>query len=213
MSPGWVGRHPSSSRVNVLEAGLSTARKPASKPKCSPASSGATATRGCRDAVRSPRRRADRHALVGDRVQCRPRRGALQRQPEQVRSIEPVHGGPSVGPAADVAGDARSRAMPTRSRGSRYHLAVHGRWEAHHGRADVRDARESVSGRSPSGCAPPSAAPYPGGARPSRSVTTRPRGHAERAGGEENGRSEPASASPNVSIARRSAAAAPGSPR
>ncbi len=29
MSPGWVGCHPSSSRVSALEAGASTARKPA----------------------------------------------------------------------------------------------------------------------------------------------------------------------------------------
>ena len=49
---------------------------------------------------------ADRHAFVGDRVQRRPRRGLLHGQAEQVRGVEPVHGGPAVGPVAEVAGDA-----------------------------------------------------------------------------------------------------------
>ncbi len=41
MSPGWLGCHPSSSRVRALEARLSAARKPAIQVKCSPACSGA----------------------------------------------------------------------------------------------------------------------------------------------------------------------------
>jgi hypothetical protein len=49
---------------------------------------------------------ADRHALVRDPVQYRSRRSLLQRQAEEVRGIEPVNGGPAVGPIADVAGDA-----------------------------------------------------------------------------------------------------------
>ena len=49
---------------------------------------------------------ADRHAFVGDPVQNRSGRGRLQRQAEEPRGIEPVHGGPAVGPVADVAGDA-----------------------------------------------------------------------------------------------------------
>ena len=67
MSPGWVGCQPSSSRVSVLEAGLSTPRKPASQPKCSAASSGEMAATGH---VEVPADHlgdvADRHALVGD---------------------------------------------------------------------------------------------------------------------------------------------------
>jgi hypothetical protein len=46
MSPGCVGCHPSRSRVSVLETGLSAARKPARKPKCSLASSAGTETAG-----------------------------------------------------------------------------------------------------------------------------------------------------------------------
>jgi hypothetical protein len=40
MRPGYFGSHPSCSRVRALEAGASTPRKAARKPKCSPAFSG-----------------------------------------------------------------------------------------------------------------------------------------------------------------------------
>ena len=45
---------------------------------------------------------AERHALVADRVQARACGRGLQRQPEQARSIEPVYGGPAVGPVTHV---------------------------------------------------------------------------------------------------------------
>ena len=49
---------------------------------------------------------ADRHALLGDRVQRRSRRGLFEPETEEARRIEPVHGGPAVAAVADVAGDA-----------------------------------------------------------------------------------------------------------
>ena len=48
----------------------------------------------------------ERDALVGDAVQPRARRGRLKREPVQPRGVQGVHGGPAVGPVADVAGHA-----------------------------------------------------------------------------------------------------------
>ena len=108
MSPGWVGCQPSSSRVSVLEAGLSSgeeAGQPAEvlarRPRAAIEATGRSRCRPITSAIV-----ADRHALVGDRVQHRSRRRLLQRQAEQARGVEAVHGGPAVGAVADVAGDA-----------------------------------------------------------------------------------------------------------
>ena len=46
------------------------------------------------------------HALVAGPAPQRPRRSSFQNQPEQVRRIELVYGGPAVGPIADIGGDA-----------------------------------------------------------------------------------------------------------
>ena len=106
MSPGCVGCHPSRSRVSALEARTSSARKPASHPKCSPACSGAIDVAGrwrCRP-ITSAIARAP-HALLGGAVQRRSRRSRLQRQAEQARGVEPVHRGQVVLTLAEVAGD------------------------------------------------------------------------------------------------------------
>src|SRR5260221_433391 len=80
----------------------------------------------------------DGHALIGDRVQPRSRRGLFQRQAEQVRGVEPVHGGPAVGPVADVAGDARVAGDADQGRHEAViSFAVHRRGEPHNGRADA----------------------------------------------------------------------------
>src|SRR2546426_1562742 len=47
-----------------------------------------------------------RHALVGNAEKRRSRRTLLERQPEEMRGIEPVHRGPPVAPVADVGRDA-----------------------------------------------------------------------------------------------------------
>jgi hypothetical protein len=49
---------------------------------------------------------ADRDALVGDREQRRSGWRLLQREAEKARGIEPVRGGPAVGPVGDVGRDA-----------------------------------------------------------------------------------------------------------
>ncbi len=139
MSPGLVGCHPSSSRVSALEAGASSARKPASQVKCSPASSGEMETTGRLEmAADHLGDVADRHALVGDRVQRRSRRRLLQREAEQARGIEAVHGGPAVGPVADVAGDAFVAGDPDEGRHEAVvSVAVIRRRESHDRRADT----------------------------------------------------------------------------
>ena len=103
MSPGWTGRHPSSSRVSALDAGWLTARTVPRKPK-SPA--GREAAGQAQVAADDGSEVADRHALVGDRVQHRSRRGLLCRQADQGRGVQYVHRGPAAGPVADVAADA-----------------------------------------------------------------------------------------------------------
>jgi hypothetical protein len=79
---------------------------------------------------------AERDGLVGDSVQPRAGGCFFQRQPEQVRGIQSVHGAPPVGPVTGVrrdtlaAGDADDgwdEAVIA--------LAVHGQWEPHHGYA------------------------------------------------------------------------------
>ena len=55
---------------------------------------------------------AERDGLVGDPVQPRAGGRFLQRQPEQVRGVQPVHGGPPVGSVARYAETPLSRAMP-----------------------------------------------------------------------------------------------------
>ena len=52
------------------------------------------------------RDRFDRHALIGDGMESRTRRGFFESQAEQAGGVKPVHGRPAVGPVADVAGDA-----------------------------------------------------------------------------------------------------------
>src|ERR1035437_648399 len=81
---------------------------------------------------------ADRHALVGDRVQRRSCRGVLQRQAEEVRGIEAVHGGPAVGPVADEAGDALVAGDADNGRHEAViSVAVIRRGESHDRRADA----------------------------------------------------------------------------
>ena len=54
---------------------------------------------------------ANRHALVGDSVQSRAHRGVFQGQPEQLRSVEPVHRGPAVESVAGVSRKPLARAI------------------------------------------------------------------------------------------------------
>src|SRR5215472_18084798 len=49
---------------------------------------------------------SNRHALLGDPMKPDSRPTLLERQPEEVRSIEPVHRGPAVEPLADICRDA-----------------------------------------------------------------------------------------------------------
>ena len=75
----------------------------------------------------------ERHALVIDPVQPRARGCCLQGQPEQVRGVQPVHGGPAVGPLAHIGRQAlrASDADEGRDEGV-IALAVHRRRQAHH---------------------------------------------------------------------------------
>ena len=152
----------------------------------------------------------DGHALVGDCVEGRARRRVFQRAAEQARGVEAVHGRPAVGAVADVAGDA----LVAGDADDRRHeavvaVAVHGGGSRTTDERTPRSASERsssevsqrVRGPSPDGPAP--------GSCPSRSVASVP---ARRRGFPEaitSGRSEPASASPKVSMAWRSAVAAP----
>ena len=107
MSPGWVGCHPSSSRVSALEAGASSPMKAAQPAEV------LARVLGCdgddRD-LEMPsddlRDVAERNALVGDRVERRSRRGLFEREAKEARRVERVHGGPAGRAVADVAGDA-----------------------------------------------------------------------------------------------------------
>jgi AcrR family transcriptional regulator len=87
----------------------------------------------------------ERHALVADRVQARARGRGLQGQPEQARGIEPVHGGPAVGPVAHVGGQALHAGDADQARDEAViALAVHRRRQAHRGNAyAARSERES----------------------------------------------------------------------
>ena len=90
MSPGCVGCQPVSSRVSVLDAGMSSARNWASQVKCPAASSGAMDATGRERCLADHLGDvADRHAFVGDRVQRRSRLRIFYRQPEEVRGVEP----------------------------------------------------------------------------------------------------------------------------
>ena len=156
---------------------------------------------------------ADRHALVGDRVQRRSRRCLLQREAEQARGVEAVHGRPAVGPVADVAGDALVAGDADQGRDEAVvSVAVVGRRKSHDRRADAAGGEgRARTRRSPTESAdrrPMRPRPRRSRARPARS----PRAPVRRPSVPEamtNGRSEPASASPMVSTARRSASAAP----
>ena len=125
--------------MRALDAGLSRPMKPASHVKCSPASS-----RRDRD-QRHVQVAADRlgdlaggDAFVGDRVQGRSRRCGLEREPEQACRVEAVHGGPAARSVAQVAGDALVAGDGDESRHEAVvAVAVHGRWEPEHGRADA----------------------------------------------------------------------------
>ena len=115
MSPGWVGRHPTSSRVSALVAGTSAggSARAAEVLACVLGRDGdhrelEVATDHLGDL-------ADRHAFVGDPMQNRSGRGRLQRQAEELRGIEPVHGGPAVGPSPMWPETAFSRAMSIRA--------------------------------------------------------------------------------------------------
>ena len=102
-----MGSQPSRSRVRVLEAGVSIAAKCPIQPSRSLASPGCD--RDGRDAEVPPDRSRDlehRDALLGDAVQRRAGRRRPQREPEEARRVEPVDGGPAIGPAADVGRDA-----------------------------------------------------------------------------------------------------------
>ena len=97
MRPGWVGRHPSRSRVRRLDVGLSTAMTNATQPKWS-----ADRLARHRDDrhVQAPtdhrRDLAERHPLVGDRVDLVAGRRALEGEPVERGRVEPMHGGPAV---------------------------------------------------------------------------------------------------------------------
>jgi hypothetical protein len=71
-------------------------------------------------------------------VQHGSRRGLLQRQPEEVRGIEPVHGRPAAGAVAEVAGDALVAGDADQGRHeAAISIAVHRRREPQDGRADA----------------------------------------------------------------------------
>ena len=74
-----------------------------------------------------------RHALFTDPVQSRAGRGGFQGQPEQMRGVKAVHGGPSVGPTAHIGRDTfrASDADENRDK-TMITFAVHRRWESHH---------------------------------------------------------------------------------
>jgi hypothetical protein len=95
-----------------------------------------------------------------------------------VRGIEPVHGGPAVGPVADVAGDALVAGDADQGRHEAVvAVAVIGRRKSHDRRADAAEARESTnSAVAQPGLrtGPPRAADAGSAPCPSRSVATAP---------------------------------------
>ena len=214
MSPGWVGCQPSSSRVSALEAGASSPMKPPSQVKCSAASSGAIDDdRELEVPSDDLRDVADRNALLGDRVQRRSRRGLFEPETEEARRIQPMHGGPAVAAVADVAGDALLAGDTDQGRDEAVvPVAVIRRGKPHDRRADALGGeRERELGGFPPGLR---TAAESGHGRVGTMPVLLGR-HVPRCEPEESrrrstsGRSEPASASPNVSTARRSASAAP----
>ena len=87
-----------------------------------------------------------RHALIGHPVQSRSRRGLLQGQAEKARRVEPVNGGPAVGPLGDVAGDALVTGDADKGRDEAVvSLAVVRRRESHTEERTPREARESTN--------------------------------------------------------------------
>ena len=156
---------------------------------------------------------ADRHAFVGDGVQRRAR-PAPARRPGGT-------GGPNRAGAPPASGWTRRRCSPTRrARGRSRPAWRRSRCRRRRGRSGG-GARPTSGRRGPPGASTSSAVasrvcgPVPAAARagsvpcPSASVATRPGARPSSPEAMTNGRSEPASASPNVSTARRSASAAP----
>ena len=154
---------------------------------------------------------AQRHALFRHRVQRRSRRGLLQCQAEEARGVEPVDGGPATGSVADVTRDALvPRDADQHGHEAVVAVAVNGRRKPHDRRADAagrqcdRELGMAHRVRGPALKAggagrrlPVLLGRHASGASPRAPEAMR------------NGRSDPASASPKVSMARRSASAAP----
>ena len=133
MSPGWTGCQPNRcwvSRARGRDVHGREQREPAE------VGVGFLAGDGGHRQVQVPADDrgdvAERHALVADRVQARACGRGLQGQPEQARGIEPVHGGPAVGPVAHVGGQALRAGDADQGRDEAViALAVHRRRQAH----------------------------------------------------------------------------------
>src|SRR5258708_35609238 len=90
-----------------------------------------------------------RHTLVGDPVKPRSRRSFLERQPEEMGGIEPVHRGPAVEPVTGI----RGNALFTRDADQRRHEAVIA--------AAMHRCREAPPPHPPPPPPPPAAPPSP----------------------------------------------------
>jgi len=136
MSPGWIGRRPSNSRVSALDAGCSMARMGPRKPK---SSAGTEAAGRCRWRPITQAMSRVGTPFVGDCVQCRSRRGPLCREAEHVRGVQHVRRGPAAGPVAGVAGGARvaGDADHAGDEAVLIAVAVHGPGQPRDGRADA----------------------------------------------------------------------------
>ena len=187
---------------------------PTRKPKCSAAaSSGIAATGQVQAATDGLGDLPGRDSLVGDRVQGGPGRRLLDGEPEEAAGVQAVHGRPARGAVAGEAGDP----LGPRDRDQGRHeavvtVAVVGRSQPHDARTGCRARRSSTSARHwPSAGPdrePPPVRPAARRGRPAR-WPARPGARPRVPEAMTSGRSVPASASPKVSIARRSASAAP----
>ncbi len=196
-----MGCHPSSSRVQALDAGASAPMKAAEEPEVLERVLGGDGehrdVQVLSDHLGDP---SDRHAFLSDRVERRSGRGLLQCQAEQPRRIEAVGRRPAVGPVAHVArGAPVARDADQGRHEAVVPVPVTGRWKAHDRGADAvrsegeRDLRRAQPGQRP----PPSAAaagsdplPVLFGRHPARRESDGPRGDEERSIGSCEGLSE-----------------------
>ena len=172
MSPGWVGCHPSSSRVRALEAGLS-AREEAGQPgEVLGGVLGRRRTTTGRSRWRPITSAMSRIGTPSSATPCSvdPAGAASSARRKRWRGVEAVHGRPTVGPVADVAGHALVAGDVDQGGDEAVvPFAVHRRREPHNRRADAaRGEGEHELGGGHPGLRRRRARPPPGSVRARR---------------------------------------------